>query len=318
MSLSPFTAFASLAHLEPFQLGGGVTIDTATGPYDDGFLSCARTGWSNPRGDSTFVEAGANLASYGGTQAKRRNSDRNVSKLVLVGHGNSGIISTGDGMVPRTVQGYISAGTYSAWAPYFAGVAGHGVFLTLCGCDCGADAIGAQFLYQLATLLNMPVQGRSGIVYLSCPGAVLSYENGSVWQVATPGVMPTPIPKPNGTVPAIPSTRLWFCSTGSVKVSTVDSVLMRLPSGRVNNLPIDRARTLLALASLDKPFTTGASASAHLTAQLNVRGVKSNVPYETNLTVFNDRLIRHDEDTTIYNSCGPAFTQELQALKLLG
>ena len=112
-------------HYEPFSLGGGVTIDTATGQYDNGFLACARTGWASPKADSTFVQAATNLASYQLAQTQDGVEILNTSLLVLVGHGNSGLISTGDGMMPRTAQGYISSGTYSAWSQSFANVKGH-------------------------------------------------------------------------------------------------------------------------------------------------------------------------------------------------
>lgn len=300
-------------HPEPFQLGGGVTIDTAVGQYDNGFLACARTGWSSPLADSNFVQAAQNLASYQ-VSGEQEAGPLNTKMLVLVGHGNQGVISTGDGMIYRTAQGYISTSNYSAWAPYFSNVRGHGIFLTLCGCDCGAGAAGAQFLYQLATLLNMPVQGRTGLVYLRCPGAYISYENGSVWQVAQPGVLPSPINPPTGYVQSGLPSELWTARTGRIDTSSIESASITTIAGREVELDRDQSISLLGQANLDRPMVELGSVAATLTGTIAVKMLVEGVGIRQVFLVFNDRLLQHEGDKTTFNLCSPGFSQEFRAL----
>jgi hypothetical protein len=299
-----------LPYIEPFQLGGGVTIDSAASQYDDGFLACARTGWVNPKADGTFVDAAANLAGY-----SLRAGDKNISKLVLVGHGQSGLISTGDGNQPRTAQGYISSWTYSAWSASFAKVSGHGVFLTLCGCDCGADAVGAQFLYQLATLLNMPVQGRTGLIYLSCPGAVISYETGSVWQVAQPGVLPNPIPKPFIRLSNSAPREINLVDRPPVDFRSFQSVSIKFPRKRVVELDDVMGQSLLALANVERPFLFNGVPSAVLTATISLTTKSRRSESRITFRVYNDRLLQAESNPTVYYGCSSAFSQGLNDIR---
>jgi hypothetical protein len=307
--------FTTVLHYEPFELGGGVTVDNSSGQYDNGFLACARTGWSNPKLDSTFVQAAANLSSYANI-AEKGTSPKNLSNLVLVGHGTAGLISTGDGLSPRTTQGYISASNYTSWATAFSTIRGHGQLLTLCGCDCGANQVGAQFLFQLATLLNMPVRGRTGLVFLSCPGAYISYENGSVWQVAQPGVMPNPIPQPIIAVAAAPLTQIWLKATGMVAIESVESILLTTVNGKQQTVSSEQAHSLLGWTNLDKPVEIDASPSAIMTAKMTIRGNRSGRGFQGELLVYNDRLLQHADDLKTFNWCSPAFTQALGHLRL--
>jgi len=301
-------------HVGPFSLGGGVTIDSCSPQYDDGAMACARTGWVNPKADSTFVQAASNLASYSRIEVKDKLSDKNLSLLVLVGHGTAGLISTGDGTVPRTAQGYISSATYGAWQPFFANIRGHGQFLTLLGCDCGAGAAGAQFLYQLATLINMPVQGRTGLIYLSCPGAYVSYQNGSVWQVAQPGVLPTPINPPTGSLRAIPPQAIWLKAKGMVPIGSIESVTISSPAGRTANLTSETALSLITMANLDQPLTAPGDPTAVLTAKIVISFKQRRTKFQMTFLVFNDRLLRHDNDPATFNLCSPGFTEALHRL----
>jgi hypothetical protein len=301
-------------HVAPFQLGGGVTIDTATGQYDNGFLACARTGWPNPKSDSTFIQAATNLASYQLVNPKKSRLIVNTKMLVLAGHGNTGIISTGDGMLPRSAQGYISSSTYSAWAPSFANINGHGIFLTLCGCDCGGGVAGAQFLYQLATLLNMPVQGRTGLVYLACPGAIISYENGSVWQVAQPGVLPNPINPPSGSIRAVLPSKVWLKDTGEIPISSVESVAVVTPNGRTLGLSHERSMSLVQMANLDEPLIARGNPAAHLTGKIIMVVKNRRKTFQKIFFVYNDRLLRHEDDPTTYNRCAPSFPDEFRRI----
>jgi hypothetical protein len=293
-------------YFEGLSLGGGVTIDSSNN--DNGYLACARTGWTNPPADSTYVQAASNLRNYGFKHVL------NLDKLVLVGHGNAGLISTGDGLSPSTSQGYIAAGTYGAWAPSFGQLFNHGSLLTLCGCDCGAEAAGATFLYQLATLINRPVRGRTGLVFLSCPGAYISYENGSVWQVAQPGIMPTPIPKP------------FVRSSGNEQDIEIDGIAafsseaifqveLQFPNGSKNTVESANAQSLAREGNLSRPARIQGAIGAVLTGRVilsaDVRGKR----FDRSFDMYNDRVLQDTAARTNYYFCSQAFTEEVRNVR---
>jgi hypothetical protein len=298
-------------HFDSLSLGGGVTIDTSAS--DNGFLACARTGWVNPPGDGTCQQAAQNLLGYGMALGSAKPGAQDISRLVIVGHGNAGLISTGDGQSPSTVLGYISSGNYAVWQPYFAPLYNHGSLLTLCGCDCGAEAAGALFLYQLATLINRPVRGRTGLVFLSCPGAYITYENGSVWQVAQPGVMPTPIPKPH-TV-AIPSDKIELAS-GVSELSELTRLTIHLPNGAAVRLDDQRGRSLAMAANLGQLVRIKGTPGAVTTGVVEVFVRTHKTESGHAFTIYNDRLLQDRSDPTAFYFCSAAFTQELNTLRL--
>jgi uncharacterized protein DUF4347 len=292
-------------HFEPFTLGGGVTIDTSTN--DDGFLVCARTGWPNPPGDSSYAQAAANLLRYGF-------ADRNVSQLVLVGHGNSGIISTGDGMLPSTATGYISAGTYANWAPSFAQLKNHGTFLTLCGCDCAVGSAGSSFLSQLANLLDRPVRGRTGLVYLTCPGAYLSYENGSVWQVAQPGRVPPAILEPQ--YPYDDSCRTFhLMGLHQLPLEAIISAEVSFHKKNVKHLNKQEATQLLRAANTNKKIHIRGSLGAILTAEVTVELDSHEGAQKVTLKIYNDRIAQLAEEPGSYYFCSPPFREQLKEIR---
>lgn len=309
---------ATVLHIEPFSLGGCVTIDTSSN--DDGFLACARTGWPHPPGDSTSSQAAANLAACGATTLDTtgnapsnndKHDPRNMSLLVLVLHGNSGIISTDDGMTPHSPLGYISSSNFSTWQLSFAQIH-HGQFLTLCGCDCGAGASGADFLYDLATTIGMPVRGRTGLVYLTCPGAYLSYENGSVWQAAEPGVRPTPIPSPSYQVERSRGEFL-FSGTIPVKRGQIRRIEMTHSRGTIV-LDAKAADDFLALANVSQPYTINGAPEAILTGKVTVFWDEGESESKRELNLFNDRLLQDVEHLDTFYLCSGAFSENIRNL----
>jgi hypothetical protein len=178
---------------EGLSIGGDVTIDSSTGANDNGALACMRTAWSNPMSDSSTTQAVSNLLSVA-----RRRDTLNLNLLVMVGHGNEGLITTGSG------QGSLNPGTYLSiwnqsgdWGPQLQRLAGKTyTMLTLLACDTGANSDGATLLSQVANASNHTVRARTGLV--NCGGGSITYQDGSTWQMATPGApAPTPIPWPS-------------------------------------------------------------------------------------------------------------------------
>ena len=160
----------------------------------------------------------------------------------------------------------------------------------------------------------MPVQGRTGLVYLSCPGAIVSYQNGSVWQVAQPGILPSPINPPSGSARSSLVDHIWLRQFGLIALSAVRSVAISTASGRRIVLDDNRAKMLLAAANLDEPLLEEGVPAAILTGKLEITVKKNKTTESIVLLVYNDRLLQHEADPTTYNLGSPAFQSEFRML----
>ena len=119
------------------------------------------------------------------------------------------------------------------WSDLFKKLAGRIDSLKLWGCYVGANWEGADLLFELATLLNCPVAAPTGAV--SCGGGQIIFEDGSVWQGATPASKPAPIANPH------PEGISWLSSSFSevvlgssdepVPLSAIDRILISDPDG---------------------------------------------------------------------------------------
>lgn len=305
--MKPPTVDTSFLYRDSLSLGGCVSIDNSAN--DNGFLACARTGWPHPGSHGSYSQAAANLRA-----CSPGSGILNTSNLVLVGHGNSGLISTGDGMTPQSSGGWISSGNYVSWQSGFAALRNRGQFFTFCGCDCGADQSGADFVYLMATLINYPVRGRTGLVFLSCPGAYISYENGSVWQVAQPGVHPNPIPKPGHLFNVRKRSLLRIGDVKSVALEQVLSATISFGKGggRSTKLKGVDAQSLVLLANFASPARIDGSPAALQTGQLEVRFEHNRSEISRRFIIYNDRLLQDIVDKTRYYFCSSSFASSLQ------
>ena len=76
--------------------------------------------------------------------------------------------------------------------------------VSIWSCHTGAGQDGADLLYALALRVGRVVRARTGFTFTN--GQSTTFENGSVWQVATPDFKPAPIaaPTPHVTTSEIP------------------------------------------------------------------------------------------------------------------
>src|SRR5437763_16874631 len=92
-----FTEFGIAADISSGAINGCTTIDSF--PNDNGFLACARGGNPGARGDGSTADAVQNLLNC--VAAGKRHAD-------IVGHGNDGIISSGQRQNPYDLNKYIN------------------------------------------------------------------------------------------------------------------------------------------------------------------------------------------------------------------
>src|SRR6266571_1409800 len=177
---------AGVAAVEPTSAGAGqfgTPLTMSTGS-DNGFLACAAAVLApNFRNDNTS-QAFDNLA---GAQSPS-------TQAVISGHGNSGLICTGNGDHCGAAGTIVANWNQAQWQASAAKIVGKFGALRLLGCDVGADQEGADLLYQMATVTKMPVDGPTYLVW--CGGGNVWTDPKSKWQRATPTNKPAPIPKP--------------------------------------------------------------------------------------------------------------------------
>ncbi len=121
-----------------------------------------------------------------------------AGNIIFGGHGNEGYLETGGGQSGSDwkTQALLSWNE-SYWGPHADTVRGkQWIMAYIYSCHSGAGERGAELLYKLATRLDRPVAGRTGFTYCG-GGKGITFEAGSVWQVATPGIMPSPIEAPS-------------------------------------------------------------------------------------------------------------------------
>ena len=104
-------------------VGNCWTIDAtshASGGADNGFLDCARSHTPGYRSDSTTAQAVNNLVACIGAGTGVAN---------IVGHGNDGLIVTGQGQAPSDPQRFITTWNENIWGPLCRALRGKGLCL---------------------------------------------------------------------------------------------------------------------------------------------------------------------------------------------
>jgi hypothetical protein len=267
-------------------LAGGVSIDATT---PDGYLDNARAGTPTASAHRDTQTAAANLLAF----AKSASRPPTAS---LVGHGAMGLFGTGGGGSGGTSLQRIVLDNQNVWAPLLEPLNGRISTLYLFGPQVGAGIEGAQLLYALARVTNATVCAPTGLIYCDNRGDFY-LQVGSVWQAATPEMLPQPILPPT-----------FQPSSLSIDMSSGQS------GGRVGacaafgsgGVPLPR-KSALALASQvrwDQPFQGPGKPAAMVTGRLRASFGGTAM---RSFTILNNALVRDDADPTRFYPVGPAF-----------
>ena len=161
-------------------LKGSVTVDITN--TDNGFLDCCRNGRrSHPNTDIAVSNLEAAL--------KRKAS------ATIIGHGNPGLIITGTGQSRPDPTKYIELGNNTDWERILERLKPFKISnLYLFGCDTGAEADGANLLFEIAKIINADVVAPTGRIL--CGRTYFTLEATATWQIATPHRKPDPIEAP--------------------------------------------------------------------------------------------------------------------------
>src|SRR5438270_4872481 len=239
----------------------GKPMTLETGP-DNGFLQCAAPVLGPDFRNGNTAQALGNL----------HGAPNPSATAVLSGHGNSGLICTGNGDhcgATGTIMGYWNE---RDWRASVETISGQFYILRLLGCDVGADQEGAEFLFELAKVVQRPVVAPTFIVWCG---------HGQVWldpkvqcQQATPTMKPKPIPKPTVTIQR--ADKLKFFISGkqvSIQASKVRATALQISKQQSSSdlLSIDSASAAEIISFIDfsHPFRPGGVPAAIVTAKLS-------------------------------------------------
>lgn len=116
------------------------------------------------------------------------------SFINIGGHGNEGLFETGAGQEDFFPAGMIYASSSNGMDALRKLKTRNTELVSIYSCSTGAGYAGAQLLFNLSKMWNVPVRARTGITYAISRGnkSWLDFENGSSWQLASPDMTAPP------------------------------------------------------------------------------------------------------------------------------
>lgn len=296
------------AYEEYYTSGIGDHNSVSNGP-DDGanngmakcFWKCMRHGTtaqavSNYLGRLQVADASSgNFEDYGPDDAQ---VFKGAGNLNIGGHGNEGLLETGVGQNGSfDLNKYILTWNIKNWGPELQKLKPKNfTMLSIYSCHSGAGADGAQLLWLMANELQRAVRGRTGFTYTN--GEKVWFEDGSVWQVATPG------PTPPTAIPA-PTPHLWEGAEMGMKMVS-DGKNIEIPYSDVVRIEVQAQNQIMRTTSVNtyagseaedvarllfgsEPFPADAQPMGFITATVKIQFKAESEPRE--FAIHNDRLI---------------------------
>lgn len=278
------------------QVGAANTV--SSGP-DNGANNCMAGKFWNCMRHSTFEQAVNNFLSRLPALVETPELT-SVGNLNIGGHGNEGFLTTGCGQTGQQNYQTNTMATWNRnfWQPHFIKLRPKNFsILSIYSCHSGAGVAGADFLFALAQAIGHPCQGRTGFTYCGSQG--ISFENNSVWQVATPTSRPNPINAPtphfnyndlnmfleiDGTIEDVSYTNIK-----SIKLTKVGYLGVRsIKDLEVNTTDLPEISNLIFAS---QPFKIDGVPLAELTGVIEVEFMLGKSSEKRVFDLYNDRII---------------------------
>lgn len=285
--------------------GSPMTMETGA---DNGFLPCAAGVLAPDFRNSNTTEAFNNLASKPNAGAT----------AVLTGHGNSGLICTGNGDkcgAAGTIMGYWNE---TAWGAPSDKISGSFYIFRLLGCDVGADQVGADFLFLMAKHVQRPVTAPTYLVW--CGNGKVWLDPKAKWQTATPTMKPVPIPKPTFAFAA--STQMKFNVGG--RMVTVPASVVHISGFRYSVPTVpgefrsadDRMNAdVKSLVNFSAPFQPGGVPAAIITAEFTLEFTTGEKKISKRFAVYNDEVAQDTTSADTFYEISSRLSERLRLLR---
>lgn len=238
-----------------------------------------------------------------------------TKQCIMCGHGADGWIGTGGGQMSNYNES-VAGWDQDYWSPMFAPLKNRVLVLRLWGCHVGANQDGVDLLFFMAQLLNCTVQAPTGL--MNCGGGQISFENGSVFQTATPTSKPAPIPPPTPeTLILAKSMSLRVLKDGNISnvpLEAVDRVfvLRRSTKAELVRVPLEKVEgySLLRMINFANPIDLPGPLLAQKTAELEVQVEGQTLHF----AVFNGRIVQDEQNPKVIYQVSPVFSAALHRL----
>lgn len=271
----------------------------AGGGADNGYLDCARSHTPGYSSHGTTGQCMTNLSNCLGTGSGIAN---------VVGHGNDGLIVTGEGQQPSDPDKFITIWNQNIWGPLVAALRGRAGTIKLWACHPGTGPDGASLLYAIMNETNAICMGPTGFLY--CDGRGFWLEPNSTWQVSSPGhPMPTPIDAP--TQHFVVRADLWsfrIKEGKNVKLDSVETLEVKRGGNILLSLTGDAARSFAQLIDFNNPIEINAAVGAVVTGELSIRVRGQD---EETFLIYNNRLLQRKDQPSLYYRCSEGFRAAL-------
>ena len=219
------------------------------------------------------------------------------------GHGNEGLLETGMGQTgPFNVNQLIYSYNESTWGPQLERLIPTPItMISIWSCHTGAGSDGAQLLFAMAKRAGRAVRGRTGFTYNNSQQTW--FENGSVWQVATPDYEPNPIAAPSPHNVIFSEVPMFQGAMQEYQTSDIIEVqLIQVGLGQKSMLTqtIDKldAQTVVEMLFIGPALEMDATVSGMITANVSIKFDSGEI---LEFVIYNDRLaVNHAYATAYY------------------
>ncbi|UJW81185.1 hypothetical protein [Hydrogenophaga sp. SL48] len=298
MKRLPLNQFAYPA---PVLAGIGAKNTISSGPDDGANNGLAACFWQPLRHGSTSQAVSNSLSALIEVAGAASTGELNIG-----GHGNEGILETGMGQSgPFDVNTIIQSWNEYAWGPELDKINPSRITLvSIWSCHTGAGQDGADLLYAMARRCGRAVRAGTGFLYNN--GQKLWWENGTVWQVATPTHKPDPISAPTPHL-LMMGTPLEFEVGGKdYTVADIEEIAITLTLQKnavATTTVIDGIAAKSAASSLFLPpaLEMDAMVSGFITGKIHLLFTDKAL---LDFDVYNDRLAISPETKTAYYLSG--------------
>jgi hypothetical protein len=281
-----------------------ITLDRSNDPA----LKNARKAFPTTKKHGVTLVAGDNL------QTCLTANPATARRAMIVGHGAAGTIITGSGALANDNDKKISVDNVCFWVEGLQSrLNGLPAELTLCSCDTGANAEGAQLLMEVANRVNAQVSGFTGLIFIDTTGNI-TCEVGGVWQHAQPSTPLSSVASPSHEIGESVDLKLKYgkeYKTLNIKDVRAVSFFHPAEKGKPTfSLEGEAAQKLVGTINFAKPSEIGAPLALN-TGILEIEYRIQGKPDKRTFVLFNDRLL-YDQatpDTSYFAS--PRFAEAL-------
>jgi len=285
--------------------GAWGTCITLSGGDDGnpGFLACAASVVGPTNRNNTTDGAFSNLSACLSSK----------TDATIMGHGNSGLICTGNGNhCGGTADDNISSSNGAKWITLANKIKGKATSLKLAGCDVGEGQAGSDLLAKMAKAVNATVSAPTGLLW--CNAAQKRMWIDGTWATASPTMAPKIVKTSSPAKKIDMQAQVIIPVEGKkVTVQRKDLVVENVSFSAVGTPKSFRALPdFLLHVDFESPLETDSVPAARVTGKLVVSVKGKNI--KKNYNILSNKLIQDVDEPTYYYRLDSVIQDRLSAI----